>query len=45
MEGSVENPIVLCEEEDKEIAPPPTTPVSVRTNPPDYWEVVLLEQE
>ena len=31
MEGSVENPIVLDEEEDKEIAPgPPSTPESVR---------------
>ena len=32
MEGSIENPIVLEEEEDKENAPPPTpsTPVSVR---------------
>ena len=37
MEGSsVENPIVLDEEEDKEIAPP-TTPMSERpTEPPDY---------
>ena len=26
MEGSFENPIVLDEEEDKENAPPPTTP-------------------
>ena len=35
MEGSVENPIVLDEEEDKENAPPPTTPESVRpTEPP-----------
>ena len=35
MEGSVENPIVLDEEEDKENTPPPTTPVSVRpTEPP-----------
>ena len=36
MEGSVENPIVLDEEEDKENAPPaPSTPVSVRpTEPP-----------
>ena len=36
MEGSVENPIVLDEEEDKEnAAPPPSTPVSVRpTEPP-----------
>ena len=34
-DGSVENPIVLDEEEDKENAPPPTTTVSVRpTEPP-----------
>ena len=30
MEGSVENPIGLEEEEDKKNAPPPTTPESVR---------------
>ena len=38
MEGSVENPIVLDEEEDKENAtPPPTTPESVRpTKPPRF---------
>ena len=30
MAGSVENTIVLDEEEDKENAPPPTTPESVR---------------
>ena len=30
-DGSVENPIVLDEEEDKEIAAPPTTPESVRS--------------
>ena len=30
MEGSVENPIVLDEEEDNENAPPPSTPESVR---------------
>ena len=30
MEGSIENPIVLDEEEDKENAPPSTTPESVR---------------
>ena len=29
-DGSIENPIVLDEEEDKENAPPPTTPESVR---------------
>ena len=29
-DGSVENPIVLDEEEDKENAPPPSTPESVR---------------
>ena len=36
MEGSVENPLVLDEEEDKEVAPPPpSTPESVRpTEPP-----------
>ena len=37
MEGSVENPIVLDEEEDKENAPPPlsSTPECVRpTEPP-----------
>ena len=35
MEGSVENPIVLNEEQDKENVPPPTTPESVRhTEPP-----------
>ena len=34
-EGSVENPIVLEEEEDKEKTPPPKTPESVRpTEPP-----------
>ena len=34
-DGSVENPIVLDEEEGKENAPPPTTPESVRpTEPP-----------
>ena len=35
MERPVENPIVLDEEEDKENAPPPTTPETVRpTEPP-----------
>ena len=35
MEGSVENPIVLDEEEDKENASPPSTPESIRpTEPP-----------
>ena len=34
MEGSVENPIVLDEEEDKENAPPPSTPESVRPTDP-----------
>ena len=34
-DGSVENPFLLDEEEDKENAPPPTTPESVRpTEPP-----------
>ena len=46
MEGSVENPIVLEEEEDLENAPPPTTPDSVRPpEPPRLQEVALLEQE
>ena len=37
MEGSVENPIVLDEEENKENSAPTTTPVSERpTEPPDY---------
>ena len=34
MERSVENPFVLDEEEDKENAPPPTTPVSDRPTEP-----------
>ena len=34
MEGSVENPIVLDEKEDKENAPPPTTPESIRPMEP-----------
>ena len=35
MEGSVENPIVLDEEEDRKNVPPPSTPESVRpTKPP-----------
>ena len=34
IEGSVENPIVSDEEEDKENAPPPSTPESVRTTEP-----------
>ena len=35
MEGTVENPILLDEEQDKENAPPPTTPEPVRpTEPP-----------
>ena len=33
-DGSVENPIVLDEKEDKENAPPPTTPKSVRPAEP-----------
>ena len=33
-DGSVENSIVLDEEEDKENAPPPTTPESVRSTEP-----------
>ena len=34
MEGSVENPILLDEDKDKEDAPPPSTPESVR--PSEY---------
>ena len=34
MEGSVENPIVVDEEEDKDNAPPPSTPESVRPTDP-----------
>ena len=47
MEGSVENPIVLDEEEDKENAvPAPSTPETVRTTePPGCREVALLEHE
>ena len=47
MEGSVENPIVLHEEEDKENAPPPSsTRETVRpTEPPGFRKVALLEQE
>ena len=47
MEGSVENPIVLDEEENKEnAAPPPSTPESFRPmEPPGCREVALLEQE
>ena len=45
-DGSVENTIVLDEEEDKENAPPPTTPESVRpTDLPGYREVARLEHE
>ena len=33
-DGSVENPIVLYEEEDKDNAPPTTTPESVRPTEP-----------
>ena len=45
-DGSVENPIVLDEEEVKENAPPPTTPESVRPKEPSGCrEVALLEQE
>ena len=44
-DGSIENPIVLDEEEDKEKAPPPTKPESVRpTNHTGCREVALLEQ-
>ena len=49
MEGSVKNPIVLDEEEDKENAsPPPSTPESSLSDPrnlPGCREVALLEQE
>ena len=47
MGGSVENPIVLDEEEEKENAPPaPSTPESVRpTEPPRLQKLALLEQE
>ena len=46
MKGSVENPIVLEEEEDRENAPPPTTPESVRpTKPPRLQRSRVLEQE
>ena len=49
-EGSVENPIMLDEEEHKENAPPlPSTPDSVRRNLPRNLpgcrEVELLEQQ
>ena len=45
MEGSVENPNVLDEKEDKENAPP-STPESVRpTEVPGCREVALLEQQ
>ena len=45
-DGSVENPIVLDEEEDKEKAPPPTTPESVRpTESPRLQRSRNLEQE
>ena len=48
MAASVENSIVLDEEEDRENSAPTTTrtPVSERpSQPPDYWEVVLLERK
>ena len=45
-DGSVGNPIVLDEEEDKENAPPPSTPESVRpTEPPRLQRSRLLGQE
>ena len=45
-DGSVENPIVLDQEEDKENAPPPTTPEFVSPpNLPGCREVELLEQK
>ena len=46
MEGSDEDPIVLDEEEDKENAPPPTTPESVRpTEPPKLQRSRPFENE
>ena len=45
-DGSVENPIVLDEEEDKKNAPPPTTPESFRpTEPPRLERSRDLEQD
>ena len=45
-DGSVENPIVLHEEEEKENAPPPTHPsLSDPLNLPGCREVALLEHE
>ena len=38
MERSVENPIVLKEEEDKENASPPPTPVSVTPTEPPWLQ-------
>ena len=39
LEGTVENPIVLDEEEDKDNAPPPpSTPESVRPTEPPRWQ-------
>ena len=43
MEGSVENPIVLGEEEDKENARPPSIPESAE--PPRPQKSRVLEQE
>ena len=45
MEGSVENPFVLDEEEDKESAPPSTLDSVNPRNLPGCREVALLEQE
>ena len=47
MEGSVENPIILDEEEGKENArPPASTPESVRpTEPPRLQKFALLQHE
>ena len=44
MEGSVENPIVLDEEEDKENTPPPPSTPDPR-NLPGSREIALWEQE
>ena len=45
MEGSsVENPILLDEEEDKENAAPSTPVSELPTEPPDSWEVVLFRE-
>ena len=45
MEGSVGNPIVSDEEEDKENTPPPKAPESVRPTEPPRLQRMLLVQE